>query len=63
MTVSVRVGGVDARRLDGELEARARRVFDVKVPVPASSVNEPRTLVTMAWRATKPIRLWAGSSR
>ena len=28
---------------------------------PASSVNEPRTLVTMAWRATNPIRLWAGS--
>ena len=25
--------------------------------VPANSSNEPRTLVTMAWRATKPIRV------
>ena len=29
--------------------------------VPCHSSNEPRTLVTIAWRATKPSRLWAGS--
>ena len=29
--------------------------------VPATSSNAPRTLVTMAWRATKPTRLWLGS--
>ena len=28
---------------------------------PAKSLNDPRTLVTMAWRATKPIRLCVGS--
>jgi hypothetical protein len=28
---------------------------------PARSGKCPRTLVTMAWRATKPTRLWAGS--
>ena len=32
-----------------------------KYPVPVNSLNEPRTLVTMAWRATNPIRLWVGS--
>ena len=26
--------------------------------VPSKSPNWPRTLVTMAWRATKPRRLW-----
>src|SRR3954454_22730893 len=31
------------------------------VVVPANSLNAPRTLVTMAWRATKPIRVCAGS--
>ena len=29
--------------------------------VPATSSNEPRTLVTIAWRATKPTRVWLGS--
>ena len=29
--------------------------------VPATSSNAPRTLVTMAWRATKPTRVWLGS--
>ncbi len=28
---------------------------------PVNSLNAPRTLVTMACRATKPMRLWAGS--
>ena len=32
-----------------------------KWPEPSNSLNEPRTLVTMAWRATNPIRLWVGS--
>ena len=31
------------------------------VPVPSNSLNAPRTLVTIAWRATKPIRVCAGS--
>ena len=31
------------------------------VAVPSNSLNAPRTLVTMAWRATKPIRECAGS--
>src|ERR1700704_1352083 len=30
--------------------------------MPVNSLNEPRTLVTIACRATKPIRLWLGSS-
>jgi hypothetical protein len=30
-------------------------------PPPSNSSNEPRTLVIIAWRATKPIRLCAGS--
>ncbi len=29
--------------------------------VPATSSNAPRTLVTMAWRAMKPRRVWLGS--
>ena len=29
--------------------------------VPVNSSNDPRTFVTMAWRATKPMRLWVGS--
>ncbi len=29
--------------------------------VPATSANEPRTLATIAWRATKPSREWLGS--
>lgn len=29
--------------------------------VPSNWWNAPRTLVTMAWRATKPIRVWVGS--
>ena len=29
--------------------------------VPATSSNAPRTLVTMAWRATKPTRVWLAS--
>ena len=32
-----------------------------RVAVPANSLNEPRTLVTIAWRATKPMRVWVGS--
>jgi hypothetical protein len=31
------------------------------VAVPSNSLNAPRTLVTIACRATKPIRVWAGS--
>ena len=31
------------------------------VAVPSNSVNAPRTLVTIACRATKPIRVWEGS--
>jgi hypothetical protein len=30
--------------------------------LPVKAVKLPRTLVTMAWRATKPSREWAGSS-
>ncbi len=29
--------------------------------VPVKAPNWPRTLVTMAWRATKPRRLWLTS--
>ena len=29
--------------------------------VPATSSKAPRTLVTMAWRATNPTRVWLGS--
>jgi hypothetical protein len=32
-----------------------------KKPEPSNSLNEPRTLVTIAWRATNPILLWVGS--
>lgn len=32
-----------------------------KWPDPSNSLNEPRTLVTIAWRATNPMRLWVGS--
>ena len=31
------------------------------IAAPSNSLNEPRTLVTIAWRATKPIRVWVGS--
>ena len=31
------------------------------VRVPSTSVKRPRTLVTMAWRATKPTSLWEAS--
>lgn len=31
------------------------------VAEPSNSVKAPRTLVTMAWRATKPISVWLGS--
>ena len=29
--------------------------------LPSNSLNAPRTLVTIAWRATKPMRVWAAS--
>jgi hypothetical protein len=29
--------------------------------LPSNWLNAPRTLVTIAWRATNPIRVWAGS--
>ena len=32
-----------------------------RVAVPSNSLNAPRTFVTIAWRATKPIRVCAGS--
>ena len=31
------------------------------VASPAKSVNAPRTVVTMAWRAENPTRLWVTS--
>ncbi len=31
------------------------------VAVPVTSLKAPRTLVTIAWRVTKPIRLWLAS--
>ena len=30
--------------------------------VPSNSVNWPRTVVTIAWRAEKPMRVWVTSS-
>ncbi len=38
---------------DGSLPSRTA--------VPSNSLKAPRTLVTIAWRATKPMRLWPGS--
>jgi len=58
--VAVRSAGLDGRQLDGGadlglLERGADSTDAVK------SVNLPRTLVTMRWRAVKESSLWAGS--
>jgi len=36
-------------------------LFPSTVAVPSNALNEPRTFVTIACRATKPIRVWVGS--
>ena len=43
------------------LTGRVGRVGAVDAALPSKSLNAPRTLVTIACRATKPMRLWAGS--
>ena len=62
--------GVDAAILYSDIVVPAAAIgFGVDVapgigPVvaePSTSLKAPRTLVTMAWRAEKPTRLWVGS--
>ena len=63
VAVALLVAGVDAVDLDGDLGAwsgRGRRRR--RAAVASNSLNEPRTLVTIAWRATKPMRECGGST-
>ena len=60
--VALGVAGVDAGGLDGQLGGGLGRVGRRRrTAVPSNSLNAPRTLVTIAWRATKPMRVWAAS--
>ena len=56
---SLRVSMLAAWILSSRCEPAGRSAS--KYPLPSNSLNEPRTLVTMAWRATKPMRLCVGS--
>jgi hypothetical protein len=59
--VALGLTGVDAGDVDADLCAAAGRVGEVRTASPSKESKPPRTLVTMAWRATKPMRLWVGS--
>ena len=62
VTVAVGGAGVDAAGGDREVDPASWPGSAVSTwAVPLNSLNWPRTLVTIAWRATKPRRVWAGS--
>ena len=61
MTVAVGAAGVDGGDVDGQLDGGVGRVDASTWAVPSKLLNCPRTLVTIAWRATNPRREWDGS--
>ena len=58
MRVAIRRVGVDARRLDGELDRGVLGPGLVEVMAPSKSVNRPRTF-EMRWRTWKAASEWA----
>src|SRR4051794_18905629 len=59
--VALGVAGVDAGGVDGHADAGDGGLAPSMTAVPSNSLNEPRTFVTIACRATKPMRVWVGS--
>ena len=61
MVVTGAEAGVDAGRRDDELRVRRGRIGLVELELPDTSVNVPRTVVTIMCLAEKRTSVWAGS--